>query len=144
MSVVLDLAGITVLCGITLVASGPASEHSRSAWDCSNQERQSDGTSEVQTLEKADAILRTWTRRQNQAAVRMAIPLVVGFVVMTFFPSAFSDIVLAVAPVISLTTGIFMIPEDFRSRRGSLVSAFCLVAAMWVFALIVALVRLLG
>ena len=101
-------------------------------------------TSEVQTLEKANAILRTWTYRHNQAAVLIAIPFVVGFVMITFIPSAFSDIVLAVAPVISLTTGIFMIPEDFRTRRGSLNSAFCLVAAMWVGAVIVALVRLLG
>ena len=101
-------------------------------------------TSEEQTQEKANAILRTWTRRHNQAAVRIAIPLVAGFVMVSFFPSAFSDIVLAVAPVISLTTGIFLTPEDFRSRRVSLTSAFCLVAAMWVAAVVVTVVRLLG
>jgi len=101
-------------------------------------------TSEVQTHKKANAILRTWTRRHNQAAVLIAIPLVAGFVMVSFFPSAFSDIVLALAPAISLTTGIVLTPEDFRSRRGSLTSAFCLVAAMWVAAVVVTTVRLLG
>jgi hypothetical protein len=96
-------------------------------------------TSEVQALEKANAIMRAWTRRHNQAAVLMAAPLVAGFVMMSFFPSAFSDVVLAFTPVISLTTGVFLIPDDFRSRRGSMTSAFCLVAAMWGVAVLVAL-----
>ncbi len=74
----------------------------------------------------------------------MTIPVVAGFVMMRFFPSVYSDVVMAVAPTIALTTGIILIPEDFRSRRGSLTSAFCLVAAMWIVAVIVVLVRLLG
>jgi hypothetical protein len=101
-------------------------------------------TSEVQNLKKANAILRTWIRQHNQAAVLMAIPLVAGFVMMNFFPSALSDVVLAVAPTIALTTGIILIPEDFRSRRGSMTFAICLVGVMWVAALIVSLIRLLG
>jgi len=101
-------------------------------------------TSEVQTLKKANAILRTWTRRHNRAGVLMAIPLVAGFIMMSAFPSALTDIVMAVAPAIALTTGMFLIPEDFRSRRGSLIPAICLVAAMWAAAIVVALFRLIG
>jgi hypothetical protein len=99
---------------------------------------------EVQALKKANAILRTWTRRHNQVGVLIAVPLVAGFIMVSLLPSAFSDTVLAVAPAIGLTTGVFLLPEDFRSRRGSLTSAICLVAAMWAMALIVALFRLLG
>jgi len=101
-------------------------------------------TSEVQTLEKANAILRTWTRQHNQAAVLMAIPLVAGFIMRSSFPSALTDVVMTVAAAISLTTGVLLIPEDFRSRRGSLTPAICLVAAMWAAALIVALFCLIG
>lgn len=101
-------------------------------------------TSEVQHLEKANAISRAWTRQHNKAAVLMAIPIVAGFVMMNFFPSVFSDVVLAVAPVIAMTTGILLIPEDFRSRRGSMISAIFLVVAMWVAALVFCLIRLLG
>ncbi len=101
-------------------------------------------TTEVQTLKKANDILQTWTRRHNRAGVLMAIPLVVGFTVTNVFPSALSDIVLAVAPAIALTTGILSIPEAFHSRRGSLTTAICLVAAMWAAALLVTLFRVLG
>jgi hypothetical protein len=96
-------------------------------------------TSEVQNLKKANAILQTWTRRHNRAGILMAIPLVVGFIVINVFPSALSDIILTVAPAIALTTGILSIPEAFRSRRGSLTTAICLVAAMWAAALLVTL-----
>ena len=102
-------------------------------------------TSQVQqALKRANAILQTWTRRHNQAGVLMAIPLVAGFVMMSLLPSALSDIVMAVAPASALTTGMFLIPEDFRSRRGSLTPAICLAAAMWAAALIVALFRFIG
>lgn len=101
-------------------------------------------TSEVQNLKKATVILQTWNRRHNQAALVMAIPLVTGFVMLRICPSGFSDLFMTVAPVISITTGIFMIPEDFRNRRGSLATAFCLVAVMLVGAVIVALLRLFG
>ncbi len=101
-------------------------------------------TSEVQTLEKSNAILRTWTRRHNQAAVLMAIPLVAGIIMRSSFPPALTDIVMTVAPAISLTTGVILIPEDFRSRRGSLTLAISLVVAMWAAAFIVALFCLMG
>ena len=100
--------------------------------------------SEMQSLKRANDISRTWTRRHNQAGVLMAIPLVAGFIIMSLLPSSLSDIIMAVAPAIALTTGIFLIPEDYRSRRGSLTSAICLVATMWAVALVVALFRLLG
>ena len=70
-------------------------------------------TSEVQALKKANAIVRTWTRRHNRAGVLMVIPLVAGFIMMSLFPSLLSDIVMAVTPAIGLTTGMFVIPEDF-------------------------------
>jgi hypothetical protein len=74
----------------------------------------------------------------------MAIPLVAGFIMRSSFPSALTDVVMTVAAAISLTTGVLLIPEDFRSRRGSLTPAICLVAAMWAAALIVALFCLIG
>lgn len=101
-------------------------------------------STEVQNLEKANAIFQTWNRRHNQAAVLMAIPLVTGFVMMRICPSEFSDVFMTVTPVISMTTGIFLIPEDFRNRRGSLATAFCLVAVMLAGAVIVAYLRLFG
>lgn len=101
-------------------------------------------TSQAQTLKEAAAVLQTWTRRHNQAAVLMAIPLVAGVILINLAPSALSDIVMAAAPAMALTMGIFLIPEDLRSRRGSLTSAIGLVAAMWTIALVATLVRLLG
>lgn len=117
----------------------------RSSWDLLNYKRgKAMDTSEVQTLRESQAILRTWIRQHNQAAVFMGIPLVAGFVMRNLYPSAFSDVVMAVVPAIALTIGIMLIPEDFRSRRGSMTSAICLLAAMWGAALVFSLMRLLG
>jgi hypothetical protein len=35
-------------------------------------------------------------------------------------------------------------PESFRSRRGSMITAACLVAAMWVLAAVIAALALMG
>jgi hypothetical protein len=96
-------------------------------------------THDVQTLKGAIAISQTWTRRHNQAAVLMALPLVVSFVMVSLFPSAVSTFAIVVASATALTVGICLIPEDFRSRRGSLITGLLLVLAMWAIAVMVAL-----
>jgi hypothetical protein len=100
--------------------------------------------SQTQALKNATASVQAWTHRHNQAGALIALPLVVGFVMISVFPSALSDIVLAVAPAMALTTGMLLIPESFLSRRGSLVLANGLLAATWAIALLIVLLRLLG
>ncbi len=100
--------------------------------------------SEVECLKEASAILETWNRRHHQAGIAMAIPLVASFIVIRLFPSVITETLMALVPAIGLTMGLMLIPEDFRSRRGSLTSAICFVAVIWAVALIAVLIRLFG
>ena len=100
-------------------------------------------TSEVQNFEKANAILRAWTKRHNEAALSIASPLIASFILARFFPSAFGTVAMAVGAAMGLTLGVSLIPEVFRSRRGSLKPAVCLVTAMWIGAIVTAVLSVI-
>lgn len=100
-------------------------------------------TIEVQKLEEANVLVREWNKQHYRAACFMAIPLIVGFLAEQIVPSG-GIIAMAVGPAIGLSTGVCLIPNDFRGRSGSLTLARCLVAAMWIAALVSVLFSLLG
>ncbi len=101
-------------------------------------------TIEVQKLEEANNFLRAWTKQHNKAAFFMAMPMIAGFLAARIFPSGLGLIAMSVGPAIALSIGVRLIPNDFRSRSGSLTPAICLVAAMWISALVSIVFSLLG
>jgi hypothetical protein len=100
-------------------------------------------TPEVLNLQKANAIQKAWNRQHKRAAVLMAIPLLAGFVCARLAPPVLGNIGMAVGPAMGLTIGLALIPEDFRSRSGSLTPAVWLVAAMWVAAAVITALTLI-
>ena len=50
---------------------------------------------------------------------------------------------MAVGAAMGLTLGVSLIPEVFRSRRGSLKPAVCLVTAMWIGAIVTAVLSVI-
>lgn len=66
------------------------------------------------------------------------------FIFPQYFPSPFDGIAMAIGAAISFTIFFFLNPESLRSRRGSLIPAICLVAAMWLFAAVVTVISLIG
>ena len=102
------------------------------------------GHEELNDPEDANAAQQEWNRRQHLAGLYMAIPLVAGFLLATEFSSPVNEIAMSIASAVALSVGVSVIPDSFRSRRGSLVPAFCLIGAMWAMALLVTLVLLVG
>lgn len=99
---------------------------------------------EVSSLQKANAILQQWNRQHYRAALLVVVPVLAGFVLAECAPPVPGSIGMAVGPALGLTLGLALIPADFRSRSGSLTPAICLVAAMWIAALCIAVVSFIG
>lgn len=94
--------------------------------------------------EDANDILQEWNRRHHLAGLYMSIPLVGGVLLATMCSSPVSDIAMSIASALGLTVGVSVIPDSFRSRRGSLKPALCLIAVMWLMALLVTIIQLFG
>jgi hypothetical protein len=101
-------------------------------------------TPEITNLQKAIAIQKAWNRQHNKAALLMAIPLLAGFFCARFAPPVLGNIGMAFGPAIGLTIGLVMLSRDWRSRSGSLTPAICLVAALWLSAVVVTVLSLIG
>ena len=113
----------------------------------------------VRALEARRAWQRENNKQQNKVALlqrlraqqetKLGILLLVCNVVLLFilpqyFPSPFDSIAMGIGAAISFTIFFFLKPESLRSRRGSLIPAICLVAAMWLFAAVTTVISLIG
>lgn len=101
-------------------------------------------TIEEQKLEDTNHFLRAWNKQHYKAGLFVAIPSIAGFLAAQIVPSPFGIIAMAVGPAIGLSIGVRLIPNDFRSRSGSVTPAICLVVAMWIAALVTTVSSLLG
>lgn len=101
-------------------------------------------TIEVENLEKANHSCQEWNRQHHRAALFMAVPLIFGFLAARIAPPTVGNISMAVSSAMAFSLGVCLIPNDFRSRSGSLTPAMGLVAALWIAALVTAVVTLLG
>jgi hypothetical protein len=84
------------------------------------------------------------TRQQNRAGLLLLITIVVLFILPQFIPSPFGEMVMVFGSAIVLTTYVYLQPDSFRSRSGSLTMAICLVTAMWLGAVVVTVISLIG
>lgn len=108
-------------------------------------ERESMKALDAETIE-ADraAFLRECKRRQKRGALLSAIAIVVLFILPLFIPSPFGVMVMGFGSAILMTTYVYLQPESFRDRGGSLIAAICLVTAMWIAAVISTVFSLIG
>jgi hypothetical protein len=66
------------------------------------------------------------------------------FLSVCFILPRFSNIALMVGCASILSAYVAALPEQFRSRSGSMMTATCLVAAMWVGAVVITAMTLMG
>ncbi len=98
----------------------------------------------ARALEAGRAWQRENNKQQSKAALLLIPGMVVMFILLEYVPSPFDSIAMAIGAAISFTVFFFLETESLRSRRGSLIPAICLVAAMWLFAAITVVVSLIG
>ena len=98
----------------------------------------------VRALEAGRAWQRENNKQQNKVALLLIPTIVVIFILPQYFQSPFDSIAMGIGAAISFTIFFFLEPESLRSRRGSLIPAICLVAAMWLFAAVTTVISLIG
>ena len=93
-------------------------------------------SSEVEDMEKAVAFLKAHNREQIRSVLAMALTVAIVLVLPHFVPSPFDGMVMGFGSAICLTAYVWLKPDTFRSRSGSLTTAKCLVAELWLFAVV--------
>ena len=102
-------------------------------------------TNEAQQIEATkSAFLAAQTKLQIQAAFLNLLIWIVVFVLPGFLPAPFDQIVMGVGCAVSFTAYFCLFPQTLRSRSGSLVPAYCLLAFVWLAAAVGILVSLFG
>jgi hypothetical protein len=100
-------------------------------------------TNEAQKIEEAKAaFLAAQTKQQTKAAFLGMLTLFVIFIMPRFVPAPFGQVVMAVGAAASFSAYFYMYPQTLRSRSGSLVPAFCLLALIWLCAAVPILLSL--
>jgi hypothetical protein len=66
------------------------------------------------------------------------------FLSLTLFLPRYGGIAIMVGCASILSVLVLVLPEQFRSRSGSMMAATCLVAALWVGAVIITAMTLMG
>lgn len=87
-----------------------------------------------------------WNRQQSKAAL-MAIIMLVGCGMLvaspTYLPARYACMVMSIGPAIYMTVYLYLYPNSLRSSSGSLFTAVCLVAWLWLSAVGVTVASLL-
>ncbi|WP_442510797.1 hypothetical protein SH528x_002440 [Novipirellula sp. SH528] len=79
-----------------------------------------------------------WNRRHYKAAFLMMIAIIacgILFVVPQYFPSRFAGITLGIGPATYMTGYLCLYPNSLCNRTGSLNTAICLIAFLWLVAI---------
>ena len=95
----------------------------------------------VRALESQLLIL-SQKRQQNSTTLLSLITIVVVFILPRFIPSPFAEWVMGFGCAILMTIMVCQQPESFRSRSGSMNQAICLVAALWIVAVVASVLPL--
>lgn len=99
---------------------------------------------EVLSQEEADAALEERTRQHYKATLLIAALLVVCYVIAQAAPPVSEYIAMTVGPALGMTLMVSVMRESFRSRSGSMTPAICLIAFMWIMAVVVSVMALAG
>jgi len=102
-------------------------------------------TTDSQKIEEAQAVfLAAHTQPQTNAALLCLLTVFVVLVLPRFVPSPFSGIVMVVGAAASFTACFSLYQQSLRSKNGSQVLAYSLLAFMWLCAVVVTSLSLTG
>ena len=102
-------------------------------------------TTNAQKIEEAKvAFLVAHTKQQTKAALSCLLVVFVVLVLPRFVPPPFGGIVMAIGAAASFTACFSLYQQSLRTRNGSQVLAYCLLAFMWLSAVILTLLSLTG
>ena len=95
-----------------------------------------------------DAVIarqQTLNRQQTQAGVVLIVVTVATlFILPQYMPPPYDGMSMSFGSAAILTIFVYLYPESFRSRGGSLVPALGLVAALWLSAAVTTALSLIG
>ena len=102
--------------------------------------------SDAQSIEVTNAarLQRFRAQQESKLGILLVCNVILLFILPEYFPSPFDSIAMGIGAAISFTIFFFLKSESLRSRRGSLIPAICLVAAMWIFAAVTTVISLIG
>ena len=88
-----------------------------------------------------------WTRQQYEAGLMTIIAMVACGMLLaspTYLPTRYACMVMSIGPAIYMTGYLYLSPNSLRSSSGSLFTAVCLVALIWLSAAGFTVASLLG
>lgn len=102
-------------------------------------------TADAQRIEDARAaFLTSHTKQQTKAAILSLLTVFIVLVLPQFVPSPFTVIAMTVGGAGSFTVYYSLYHQSLRTRNGSMTLAYCLLAFMWLCAVIMTLLSLTG
>ncbi len=102
-------------------------------------------TTDTQKIAKVEAVfLAAHTKQKTKAALLCLLSLFVVIVLPELVPSPFGGIVMVGGAATSLTAYFLLYPQSLRTRNGSQMLAYCLLAFLWLCAVVVTLLSLTG
>ena len=88
---------------------------------------------------------QTQYRQQTQAGlVWVVVAVATLFILPEYLTPPFDVMFMGLGAAAMLTVFLYLYPDSLRSRGGSLVPAFCLVAALWLLAVVSTVLSLIG
>ena len=87
-----------------------------------------------------------WNRQQYKAALMLMITMVACGILLaspSYLPARYAGMVMSISPAIYMTGYLYLYPNSLRSSSGSLFTAVCLVAFLWLSAVGVTVASLL-
>ena len=87
---------------------------------------------------------QTQNRPQTQAGLVFVVIAVATLFLTEYLTPPYDVISMGLSSAAIMTVFLYLYPEPFRSRGGSLVPAWCLVAALWMLTVVSTVVSLIG
>ncbi len=94
-----------------------------------------------------DAMARQQIQNRQQTLAGLALLVVTVatlFILPQYLKSPYEGMAMGFGSAAILTTFLYLYPESFRSRGGSLVPALCLAVALWLSAAVTTALSLVG
>jgi len=83
-------------------------------------------------------------QRTQPGLVWVVVSVVILFILPEYLTAPYDGMSMGLGAAALFTVFLYRYPEPFRSRRGSLVSAFCLVAALWLLVVVSTVLSFIG
>ena len=83
-------------------------------------------------------------QRTQPGSVWVVVSIIILFILPEYLTAPYDAMSMGLGAAVLFTLLVCFYPEPFRSRRGSLVSALCLVGALWLLAVVSTILSFIG